>query len=69
MKMFNGPFGDYAAGTYGAVLNALCEQEGRSSGTVSNYVFGSNGKILANHGGPVVATYIWEDDVIIFTWM
>jgi hypothetical protein len=70
MKMFSGPFGNYAAGSYGAVLNALCEQEGRSCGTVGNYVFGSNGNILAGHGSDkVVATYVWENDEIKFTWM
>ena len=70
MTMFNGPFGNYAAGTYGAVLNALCEQEGRPCSAVSNYVLAGNGRILASHGNDkIVATYVWEDDKITFTWM
>ena len=70
MKEFNGPYGNYAAGTFGAVLNAMCEQEGRPSSVVSNYALGGNGKVMANSASDkVVATYIWKGDEIIFTWM
>ena len=67
-KIYDGPFGSYKAGSAGAVLNALCEQEGRSCGTVGNYIIG-NGKIYANHSSKkVVATYEWNDDDVVFTW-
>jgi len=70
MKEFNGPYGNYAAGTFGAVLNAMCEQEGRSSGVVSNYALGGNGKVMASPSSDkVVATYVWKGDEIKFTWM
>lgn len=69
MKTFNGPFGNYDTGSVGAVLNALCEQEGRSCGVVGNYAIGQ-GKVFANPGSDkVVATFVWVDDDIKFTWM
>lgn len=69
MKTFSGPFGNYAAGSMGAVLNALCEQEGRSSGVVGNYAIG-NGKVFSNpNADKVLATFVWDGDVITFTWM
>lgn len=69
MKTFSGPFGNYPTGSIGAVLNALCEQEGRSSGVVGNYAIG-NGKVLANPSSDkVVATFEWVDDEIKFTWL
>lgn len=70
MKVYSGPFGNYNAGTFGAVLNAMCEQEGRSSGIVGNYALGGNGKVLAGPSSDkVVATYVWEGDDITFTWL
>ena len=69
MKTFSGPFGDYQAGSVGAVLNAMCEQERRSCGVVGNYAIG-NGKVLANPSSDkVIATFVWEGDDIVFTWM
>lgn len=66
---FNGPFGNYKAGSIGAVLNALCEQEGRSCGQVGNYAIG-NGKVYSNPSSDkVIATFIWEDGKITFTWL
>lgn len=68
-KMYNGPFGSYQAGSAGAVLNAACEQEGRSSGRVGDYII-SNGKLYANSNcTTVVANFRWEGDDIIFEWM
>ncbi|ABY63021.1 hypothetical protein ST201phi2-1p191 [Pseudomonas phage 201phi2-1] len=69
MKVYTGPFGHYNAGSVGAVLNALCEQEGRSCGVVGNYVIG-NGKVMQNGlNERVVATFVWDGDDIKFTWL
>ena len=69
MKTYSGPFGNYAAGSAGAVLNAMCEQEGRSCGVVDGYAIG-NGKVLANPSSDkVIATFVWDGDDITFTWM
>lgn len=69
MKMYNGPFGNYKAGSIGAVLNALCEQEGRSCGVVGNYAIG-NGKVYSSPTcANVLATYVWEGDDIKFDWL
>lgn len=70
MKMYHGPFGSYQAGSIGAVLNALCEQEGRSSGLVGNYAIGS-GKVYRNPTSTtVLATFVWDDEGNIeFTWL
>jgi hypothetical protein len=68
MKTFDGPFGSYKAGSMGAVLNAMCEQEGRSCGIVGNYTLG-NGKVFKNSScKEVVCTYVWDGDEIVFTW-
>lgn len=69
MKTYDGPFGSYKAGSLGAVLNAMCEQEGRSCGAVGNYTLG-DGKVFAHSGSDkVVATYVWEGDDIKFEWL
>lgn len=69
MKMYEGPFGSYKAGSIGAVLNALCEQEGRSSGQVGNYAIG-NGKVYSSPTcANVLATYVWTDGEVKFTWL
>jgi hypothetical protein len=66
--MYEGPFGSYKAGSAGAVLNALCEQEGRSCGRVGDYIIG-NGQIFAHHSSKdVIATFEWNGDDIVFTW-
>lgn len=66
--MYEGPFGSYKAGSAGAVLNALCEQEGRSCGRVGDYIIG-NGQIFAHHSSKdVIATFEWKGDDIVFTW-
>ncbi len=68
-RNYPGPFGDYQAGSVGAVLNALCEQEGRSSGLVGGYAIG-NGKVFSSPTcANVLATYVWDCDDIIFTWL
>lgn len=67
-KIYDGPFGSYGAGSVGAVLNALCEQEGRPVTAVSNYII-SNGRILRHSGdSTVVATFVWDGDDIAFNW-
>jgi len=70
MKMYHGPFGSYQAGSIGAVLNALCEQEGRSSGLVGNYAIGS-GKVYRSPASTnVLATFVWDDEGNVkFTWL
>lgn len=70
MKMYNGPFGNYQAGSVGAVLNALCEQENRSCGQVGNYAIGS-GKVYSSPTSTnVLATFVWDDEGNIkFTWL
>lgn len=69
VKMYNGPFGSYKAGSYGAVLNAACEQEGRSCSAVGDYVLGGNGILYRSHNSKViVATYTWDGDNITFDW-
>lgn len=68
-KMFNGPYGNYVAGTYGAVLNALSEQEGRPTTWIDNLVLG-NGKLLKRSDeSKVVATFEWKDDEVTFTYL
>lgn len=68
-KMYSGPFGNYRAGSMGAVLNALCEQEGRSSGLVGNYAIG-NGKVWSSPTCVnLLATYEWIGDDIVFEWI
>lgn len=68
MKVFEGPFGSYKAGSAGAVLNAACEQENRSVNAVSNYVI-SDGKLYRHHADKtVIAEFRWEGDDIVFDW-
>lgn len=68
-RNYPGPYGDYQAGSVGAVLNALCEQEGRSCCLVGSYAIG-NGKVFSNPTSTtVLATFVWEGDDIIFTWL
>ena len=69
VKIYKGPFGSYAAGTMGAVLNAACNQEGRPCNTVENYVLGDNGVLYESHNTKVVvATYKWDGNNITFDW-
>lgn len=68
-KAYNGPFGNYHAGSAGAVLNAACEQEGRGCDKVGNYIIG-NGVLYSNSScKTVVAKFRWEGDDIIFEWV
>lgn len=68
-KIYGGPFGNYEAGTGGAVLNACVRQEGRPLTVVENYVIGSNGNLYKDHGAKVIAaTYVWDGDEIVFDW-
>lgn len=67
-RYYDGPFGHYKAGCTGAVLNALCEQEGRPVSRVGNYVIGP-GVIHPHHGTKkVIATFVWVGDDIVFEW-
>lgn len=67
-RYYDGPFGRYRAGCTGAVLNALCEQEGRPVSRVGNYVIGP-GVIHPHHGTPkVIATFAWAGEDIVFDW-
>lgn len=68
VKVYDGPFGSYPAGSVGAVLNAACRQENRSSCAVSSWVIG-DGVLWSDHSKTkVVATYRWDGDDIIFEW-
>jgi len=69
MKVYAGPFGHYNAGTAGAVLNALCEQEGRSCGVVGDYIISTGKVIQRGLNERVVATFVWEGDNITFEWV
>lgn len=68
-KIYGGPFGNYEAGTAGAVLNACVRQEKRPLHAVENYVIGGSGKLYKDHGSKVIAaTYVWDGDEIVFDW-
>lgn len=68
-KMCSGPFGDYRVGSTGAVLNALCEQEGRPVSQVGCWAIG-NGKVWSSPtSGNLLATFHWVEDDIVFEWV
>lgn len=69
-KLHNGPFGSYPAGSVGAVLNALCEQEGRPVSKVDGYAIG-NGKVYSSPTSKnLLATFTWDEDGnITFEWV
>lgn len=67
-KTYNGPYGSYKAGCAGAVLNAACRQEGKSTVFMDDLVVG-NGKLMKrSNESTVVATFVWDGDNITFNW-
>lgn len=67
-KMYNGPYGNYKAGTYGAVLNALAEQEGRPLTWIDQHVLGQGKLLKRSDESIVVATWEWHDNEIVFNF-
>lgn len=67
-KNYPGPYGNYPAGSFGAVMNALVEQEGWPTNKVDEYVFG-NGTILTRGKEKLVGSFIWTDDDVSFDWV
>lgn len=58
-----GPYGNYEAGTVGATLNKLCEQECIPLSTVERLTVG-NGKLY--DGEKLFGVYSWQDDNFVF---
>lgn len=62
-----GPYGSYPAGTIGATMNALSEQEGLSTHLIDGYVFVKKG-IQRRNDAFLLATYEWKGNEVTFTW-
>lgn len=68
-KKYNGPFGNYAAGTSGAILNILCREYEFPLTRVENMVLCKDNLIGSSQGGPVIIRYKWIEDEVFFEFL
>jgi len=68
-KIYRGPYGSYKAGSAGAVLNALAEQENRPTTWIDNLVIGHGKLMKRSNEAIVVATFEWKDDEVTFIFL
>lgn len=72
-KKYSGPYGNYEAGSIGALMNALCDQERLPTTAVDYFTFSSAGlrpgTIRKKGTGEIIGNYIWVGDYVFFEWL
>lgn len=74
-KIYTGPYGQYEAGSHGAMMNALCEQEGMPTTFVDQITLGgarnASGVFILKkkNSDKIEAFYEWFGEHIFFQWV